>query len=163
MNKPRYKGTASKRDGTQHLALPFVVLDSPGYRAIGHIARSLLLDIARQYTGHNNGKLVACAKYLKPKGWSSNATITKALRELVAVNLLIETRKGARPNKAAWFALGWLQLDVAEGLDIDPKAYRTGRYQNASLTPASGVARLPIAPTHGVRAAFTTPASGAMQ
>jgi hypothetical protein len=159
----RYKASSLKRDGKLFVALPYVVLDSAAYRSVGHPARSLLLDIARQFNGHNNGKLVACAKYLKPLGWKSNDTVSRALRELVAVDLLIETRKGARPNKAAWFALGWYQLDIGGGLDIDVKQYRTGRYQNAALTPAGGVVVPLIAPPHGVRASFTTPAHGSIQ
>jgi hypothetical protein len=159
----RYKGNSEKRDGKGFVALPYVVLDSAAYRSVGYPARALLLDIAKQYNGHNNGKLVACAKYLKPLGWKSNDTVSRALRELVAVDLLIETRKGARPNKAAWFALGWYQLDIGEGLDIDVKQYRTGRYQNAVLTPAGGVVVPLIAPPRGVRASFTTPAHGSMQ
>ena len=52
--------------------------------------------------------------------------------------LLIETRMGMRPNRAAWFALGWYALDVTDGIDLDPKTYRTGQYKNAPLIPKSG-------------------------
>jgi hypothetical protein len=119
-----FKGNGEKRDGGQHLALPWVVLDSVGYRRASHTARSLLIDLGRQYTGFNNGKLVACQKYLEPMGWRSNSTISRALAELVDCRLLIETRKGTRPNKASWYALSWLDLDQEAGLDIDPKCYK---------------------------------------
>ena len=101
----KFKGNRDKRDGKTFVPLPMVMLESPGYRLASHPARALLIDIAMQYTGHNNGKLTACAKYLKPKGWRSSDTIVRARRELIDCGLLIETRKGARPNKAAWFAL----------------------------------------------------------
>lgn len=131
-----------RRDGVGFLALPFVVIDSPAYRAAGHVARSLLLDIARQFTGKNNGRLSASVAALGPLGWKSHSTITRALHELLSLGLLIETRKGARPNKAAWYALAWRALDVTDGLDIDPKQYRTGgyvRYGNgAPLIPLGG-------------------------
>ena len=146
MSAKKFKGNRDKRDGRQFLLLPHVVLESPGYRLATHPARSLLIDIAMQYTGHNNGKLVSCAKYLKGKGWNSNATIVRARRDLIDCGLLIETRKGARPNRAAWFALSWLDLDQGQGLDIDPKFYRRGAYltpdkpghQAASIAPAGG-------------------------
>jgi len=98
--------------------LPHVVIDSPSYRELGHPARALLIDIARQYTGSNNGRLVACAKYLRPLGWRSNDTITRALVQLKGAQLLIETRLGMKPNRAAWFALGWYSLDNVSGMDI---------------------------------------------
>lgn len=78
----KFKGNGDKRDGKRFVALPEVVLDSPGYRQARYPARALLTDIAMQYTGHNNGKLTACAKYLTPKGWTSNNTVLRAVHEL---------------------------------------------------------------------------------
>jgi hypothetical protein len=145
--RSKFKGNADKCDGRTFVRLPYVVLESPGYRQAGHTARSLLLDLAMQYSGHNNGKLTACAKYLRPLGWNSNDTVVRARRELMACGLLLETRKGARPNKAAWFALTWRALDQAQGLDINPKLYRSGAYMRperaapevTSLVPPDGV------------------------
>lgn len=137
-----YKRSKDKRDGDRYVALPHVVIDSPSYRALGYAARALLLDIARQYTGSNNGRLVACAKYLKPMGWRSHDTVSRALMEVKDAGLLIETRMGMRPNRAAWFALGWYALDVTDGIDLDPKTYRTGQYKIAALIPKAGVARV---------------------
>lgn len=171
MGRSRFKGSADKRDGKTFVLLPLVVLESPGYRLAGHPARALLIDIAMQYTGHNNGKLTACAKYLNAKGWRSNDTIVRARRELLDCGLLIETRKGARPNKAAWYALSWLDLDQGEGLDIDPKHFRRGRYmrpeqslsKNASPVPAGGAVAGAIAPAGGARAQAAAPAGGAVR
>lgn len=158
-----YKASKAKRDGDRYIALPHVVINSPSYRALGYPARALLIDIARQYTGTNNGRLVACAKYLKPLGWNSNDTVSRALSELKASSLLIETRMGMRPNRAAWFALGWYQLDASDGMDIDPRTYRTGGYKIAPLIPPAGVGRVRTAPDGGVRALAATPAGGAIQ
>jgi hypothetical protein len=168
------KAAKDKRDGTTFALLPLVVLQSPGYRAAGHPARSLLVDLAMQYTGHNNGKLTACAKYLVPLGWRSNDVIVRARRELIDCCLILETRKGARPNRAGWYALTWLDLDVTEGLDIDPKLYqrsfRSGYMRpdiepvhGASLTPRGGAATISIAPADGVRRASAAPRGGAIQ
>jgi hypothetical protein len=128
VGRAKFKGGRDKRDGTAFVALPIVVLESKGYRQTSTTARALLVDVAMQYTGHNNGKLTACVKYLKPKGWTSNGTILRAVHDLQACGLLVETRKGARPNKAAWFALTWQELDQGVGLDIDPKLFRRGGY-----------------------------------
>ncbi|MES2977400.1 MAG: hypothetical protein V4731_03175 [Pseudomonadota bacterium] len=133
-----FKRSKDKRDGGQYIALPHVVIDSASFRALGYAARALLIDISRQYTGTNNGKLVACTRYLKPMGWNSHGTVSRALAEIKSAGLLIETRMGMRPNRAAWFALGWYSLDVVDGIDIDPKSYRTGQYKNAALIPIAG-------------------------
>jgi hypothetical protein len=158
-----YKASKEKRDGDRYIALPHVVIDSPSYRALGHPSCALLIDIARQYTGTNNGKLVACAKYLKPMGWKSNDTVTRALAELKEHKLLIETRMGMRPNRAAWFALGWYSLDSVDGMDIDPRTYRTGGYKIAPLIPFDGVERVRTAPRNGVSTRPTTPPDGSMR
>lgn len=167
----KYKGNGGKRDGSTFVALPFVVLESPGYRLASHPARALLIDIAMQYTGNNNGKLTACAKYLNAKGWRSNDTIVRARRELLDCGLLIETRKGGFPNTAAWFALSWLDLDQGQGLDIDPKLYRRGEYMRpdklaasgASLVPSGGAMKGRIAPSGGASASRPAPFGGAIR
>ena len=171
MARSKFKGNRDKCDGKTFVRLPTVVLESPGYRRASHPARALLIDIAMQYGGHNNGKLTACAKYLKAKGWNSNDTIVRARRDLLDCGLLIETRKGARPNKAAWYALPWLDLDQGQGLDIDPKFFDRGAYmrpdkpaaRNARLAPDGGTAKAPIAPAGGARIAPLAPRAGAVR
>jgi hypothetical protein len=122
------------------LALPHDVLKSPSFRKLSYSSRALLTDIAMQSTASNNGKLVACLKYLSPLGWTSKATIGKATKDLLDAGLLIETRKGCKPNKASWFALPWRDLNVTIGLDIDPKQYKRGTtYEIAIYAPKTGV------------------------
>lgn len=151
----------AKRDSGRFLALPHEVLHSAAYRGLGHVSRSLLVDIAMQYGGHNNGKLTACMKYLRPLGWKSADTITRAKAELLASGLLLETRKGARPNKAAWYMVAWLDLDIAEGMDSDHATFQRLRRQyrlvggaglgGAGLVPSHGLANKAIAPPGGIR------------
>lgn len=153
-----------KRSSERFTAIPHWVMQSAAYRGCPHPARSLLLDIAMQYSGRNNGSLVACDKYLKPLGWLSSDVIARAKDNLLKSGLLIETRKGQRPNKAAWYALGWRPLDVMHGLDIDPRAYRTvSQREINSITPPHGVKRRGIAPSAGVDGSPPTPSRGAMR
>jgi hypothetical protein len=162
----RWKQSRNKRDGIRFLTLPMVVIDSPAYRAASHVARSLLIDTAKQYTGTNNGKLVCCRKYLRPLGWKSAGVITRARCELVELGLLCETRKGARPNRAGWFALTWQALDITTGLDIDPRQYITGAYMRvngASLCPSDGLDKPPIIPSNGQGIAPASPPQGAIK
>ena len=150
--------------GGRFVGIPHWVLLDESYRAASDRARSLLLDVAMQYSGHNNGKLVVCAKALKPLGWRSADGIQKAKTELLALGLLIETRKGARPNKASWFALGWRPLEVKDGIDITVNSYVTlAMRKNAALIPSCGIGAAKIAPSHGIRRASSIPPHGAIR
>ncbi len=130
--EPKRKQTG--RDGGRFLALPHVVLDSAAFLSLSFSARALLLDIARQYLGDNNGRLLASESALRPRGWNSKDTITRARRELEAAGLIVETRKGARPSKAAWFAVTWLNLDWTPDMDMPRAGYRRGLYLENTLT-----------------------------
>lgn len=145
--------------------LPHAVIHSRQYRNLRHAARSLLFDIAAQYNRSNNGKLVCCAKYLRPLGWSSNDTISRALVELKQSGLLIETRKGMMPpySRAAWFALGWFELDVDNGLDIEPRQYRKCDLTPLkSLKPIGGAVKAETKPLIGAAAANVAPIFGSV-
>lgn len=107
-------------------------MDCPAYCALSYSARALLLEFARQFVRNNNGKLIATKAYLEARGWSSTATIAKAKQELLQAGFIYETVKGARPNRAAWYALTWLTLDMLTGYDpgavegFRRSAYRDG-------------------------------------
>lgn len=146
--------------------LPHTVIHSKEYRGLSHTARSLLFDVAAQYNGLNNGKLVACSRYLRPLGWRSNDSIYRALKLLTISGILIQTRQGMRPpcSQAAWFALGWLGLDVTDGLDINAKQYRRSNLtpMEKIAKPPHGVSRALRTPSHGVVKSFSIPTSGAI-
>jgi hypothetical protein len=148
----KQKSAKSGKLGFRFTALPHMLIHSAEYRALGFAARALLIDMAAQYTRRNNGKLVCCMKYLKPLGWVSNDTIFRALKELKTSGLLIQTRQGMMPpmSQPAWFALGWLGLDVTDGLDIDPKKYRNCQLTKINtLTPIPGAVKATSAPISG--------------
>jgi len=153
----------SGRDSGGFVALPWSVLDCPAYAQLSHPARSLLLEIARQFVRDNNGRLLASGAYLAKRGWKSNDVITRALRELIAAGFIHETVKGHRPNKASWYAVTWRTLDRLQGYDHGAaETFVRGAYQNASLTPSRGVAALSVAPSRGVAKASPTPRDGAI-
>jgi len=131
------KKASERRDGKGFAALPHVVIDCPGYRLAGHTARSLLVDLARAFNGRNNGAIWLSRSAREAIGWSSESTYRKALADLIACGLLVETRKGGR-HLAAWFGLTWLDLDVVDGLDIDPKRWLRGAYMHPEKAPANG-------------------------
>ena len=154
----------SGRDTGGFIALPWSVLDCPAYSRLSHPARSLLLELARQFVRDNNGRLLASAAYLSKRGWRSADVITRAKRELIAAGFIHETVMGHRPNKASWYAVTWRALDRLPGYDAGAaEAFHRGAYQNATLRPSHGAERPVIAPSHGVGTAPPTPSHGAIR
>lgn len=127
-----------KRDSGRFITLPVCVLDSPAYLTASPHARMLLLDLAVQYRGNNNGDLAATWGAMRKRGWRSKDTLHRALQELLAHNLICEARKGSRPRKPTLYAVLWLSLDECGGkLDMSSVAYAKlrGTYQQFK-TPA---------------------------
>lgn len=115
----RHKGN---RIGEGFVALPYSVLNSPLFLALSPHAVKLLIDVAAQYRGDNNGDLSLAWKTMKPRGWRSEATLHKAKRELLDGGFLFEARKGRRPNVCSLFALTWRTLDQNDKFDPGAKA-----------------------------------------
>lgn len=136
MAKSRYKNATEKRDGGGHVAIPVSVLNGAAYLGLGAHARMLLLDLAAQYRGNNNGDLCLAWKLMKPRGWKSEATLNKAKKALLEAGLIVEARKGARPNKCALIALTWYALDDCDGkLDITAQSFPRGAYKLKDAPP----------------------------
>lgn len=134
-----------RRDPGRFILIPIAVMESPAYRALGFSARALLLDIASQYKGDNNGKLLCGWKFMaEERGWRSNRTLIDAKRELLASGVLvIETRMGAFPSTSAWYGCTWWPLDWCEGMEVEVRDFPRGAYRplkpgkNASLGAVS--------------------------
>lgn len=126
----RWKEARDKRDGGAFITVPMSVLNSRAYIEASPHARMLLFDLFAQFRGNNNGDLAACWKFMQPRGWRSEATLSKAKRELLELGLIVETRKGARPNKASLYAVTWCALDECEGkLEMSPRSFQRGAYK----------------------------------
>lgn len=130
MKSNRWKDAKQKQEGGAFLKLPKSVLTSRAYLDASPYARMLLIDLFIQYRGDNNGDLCAAWKLMRPRGWRSEATLMKAKRELLNLELIVETRMGARPNKASLYAVTWCSLDGCGGkLDMSPKGFPRGAYK----------------------------------
>lgn len=163
MARTYQKNTQCSRDSGRYIAFPVSVLDSIIFQSLGYSAKALLLDIASQFKGENNGRLVACESFLKPRGWKSKTTIHRALKELLDSGLLIMTRRGARPNKASYFGVAWYGLGcrvVQAELDFDGRTFERERHawkarerdlQIQSRSPINGLEKVRIVPKNGLR------------
>lgn len=133
------------------IALPHDVLNSAAYLRLTYKARSLLLEVALQYSGHNNGQMLLSRSYLRSRGWHSADTIQSAKDELVEAGFLFETFKGHRPNKASWYACTWWLLDPHPDFDAGvANRFQRGGYRGDKAAPLI---------THVVPRGGSTPAS----
>lgn len=126
------------RDPGRFIGLPVSVLESAAYLGLSANARSLLLEVALQFHGDDNGRMLLSRVHMKRRGWRSSDMIDKGKRELLEAELIFETVKGHRPNKASWYAMTWRKLDKLAGLDhgVD-KAFRQGAYKRAAMLPVA--------------------------
>lgn len=108
----------ARREGGSFAAMPHAIFrgsperPAPAAR-LSRGALALLLDIAAQYTGRNNGNLCASHSVLKrtaPGRWASAGTLDSSIVELVAEGFLEPTRQGGR-NVASLYALTWQAID----------------------------------------------------
>jgi hypothetical protein len=162
MANGRSKGKGDTgRDAGGFIALPWSVMDCPAYAALSHPARSLLLEIARQFVRDNNGRLLTSGAYLAKRGWKSADVISRAKRELLAAGFIHETVKGRRPNKASWYAVTWRTLDRLPGYDEGAAlTFVRGAFKNTTLTPSRGTGGPSIAPPDGIGRSPTAPSHG---
>lgn len=125
--RARFKG--SKYDE------PFVgivrsVFESPAFTALSPHACKLLLELAGQYKGDNNGNLTVAWSILSKRGWRSRTTLWRCKAELVKAGFVYVTRIGHFPKTCELVALTWFPLDVSPKFDPEAlacfksKAYR---------------------------------------
>lgn len=104
--------------------IPRIVIESRDFKELSHTGKVLLLLMAYQYRGKNNGDLSAAPALLKGWGISSKTTISKAVQELVERNLIIRTREGRFLNpggRCALYALTWKPIDECQGkIEVSP-------------------------------------------
>lgn len=118
MGRSRGKAKSNAAIGGGFGALPRVVWEHPDYCQLSGSAAKLLMDLACQYNGHNNGNLTVAYSVLKRRGWNSKETISKAIQHLLDAGLVIRTREGRFINpggQCALYALAWHAINECPG------------------------------------------------
>lgn len=108
--------------------LPRSVWKHPDYKRLSGGAVKLLMELACQYRGKNNGDLTTAYSVLKDRGFNSKDTITRAKNELLAAKLIIQTRQGRFINPGAQcelYALSWKSIDECSGKHLETKPTST--------------------------------------
>ena len=117
------------------LRIPHAVFDSNAFKGATDRARSLLIAIARQINGKNNGRLQLTDKWLASVGYTSNGLNDKAKKELIERGLIIQTRHGGLNAGWNWYAVTWLPISDFSQLDLSAASYRQGAWSHCTLPP----------------------------
>lgn len=124
--KSRYKGSKYTEPFT---GIVRSVFECPAFAALSPHACKLLLELAGQYRGDNNGNLTVAWKVVSKRGWRSKTTLWRCKAELIKAGFVYVTRKGHMPSTCDLLALTWFPLDVSPKFDPDalhgfrPRAY----------------------------------------
>ena len=149
--KRQYRRLSSSRFQGRFVGIPVDVLESNAYLGLSHPAKALLLDIAFQYKGDNNGRLLTSLKFMSPRGWRSADVLNRAKQQLQDSKLIYQTVQGHRPNKASWYAITWHALDDNDRYDFGAaNGFRRGAYRDLKingLSPSCGIVKPLIAPS----------------
>lgn len=118
MTRERWKVKGRRERKERFALIPSEVIHSDNWARASKPCRALIVDVASQYSGYNNGDLTASITVLRPLGWTSPGTIKELLREADYYGLLVLTRQGGLLIGASLFALGWKPVNPC----IDPKS-----------------------------------------
>jgi hypothetical protein len=101
--------------------IPHVVFECPDFIDLTPYALKLLMELAYQYNGFNNGDLCASITLMKKRGFKSRTTLKRAIDELTATRMIVLTRQGGK-NLASLYAIAWQPIDECpkKRLEINP-------------------------------------------
>jgi hypothetical protein len=100
--------------------IPRVVMECPDYINLNGSAVKLLVEMACQFKGGNNGDLCPAWTLMKVRGFCSKTTLSKAIKELLQAEMILLTRQGHFiKNKASLYALTWAPIDECSGKHLE--------------------------------------------
>lgn len=109
MSKPH------KRNKGRFVGIPYNVVRSPQWVSLSDSEARMLMELAFQFNGKNNGNLTLTHSILKDRG-ISNGACGRALKSLQEKGFIVVTRQGWKQRgKPTLVALTW------HGLDDPPK------------------------------------------
>ncbi len=117
------------------------MLQSVAVRTLPHAAFKILVLLAAQFTGRNNGTLAMTELWGRRFGFTSRDTIYRSLAELVGRGLIVQTRKGIKSKTHfALYALNWRPIHNRGGQPLDhaESPTRTWEKWNSTGFPTTG-------------------------
>ena len=111
--------------------LPVTVLGTDAVRTLSHAAFRILVLLAAEYNGLNNGALGITCSQAAVNGIGSGHTMYSALQALEAHGLLEKTYPASRvPPRPTMYALTWIPIDNtdwSQSTTIPVHTYRAWR------------------------------------
>lgn len=126
--KKRSKKTGKGGPAQSFAGIPRHVMRSKSFRSLGSSAIRILIWLAYEYRGKNNGDLAATHSLAKEWGIQAKDTLTNGLRELIDNEIIIKTRDGRFMNpgsECALYALTWASIDECPGKNLEVAWTRT--------------------------------------
>jgi hypothetical protein len=106
----------SRRSTENFARIPISVLESAACKSCPHAAFKVLVLLAAQYRGANNGSLALTEFYGRKFGLTGRDTLYRSLAELRSRGLIVRTRRGIKHRRLfSLYALGWAQVDNLDG------------------------------------------------
>jgi hypothetical protein len=134
---PKFKGT---RYDEPFVGIKRSVFECPAFWALGPHACKLLLELAGQYRGDNNGNLTVAWSIVSKRGWKSRTTLWRCKSELLEAGFVYVTRKGHMPSTCELLALTWFPLDVSPKFDPEALAcFRAKAYRDKTPLPMPNI------------------------
>jgi hypothetical protein len=105
-------------------------MDSLAFTQLNGWATKLVVDLARQYNGRNNGDLSAEWSRMCRRGWNSKGTLYQAIKDVLEAGLILQTRQGGRGIGVSLYALTWQPIDDCNGkLDVPATQVAPGTWR----------------------------------
>lgn len=120
------------------IAMPLDFLRSRAWAELSPHAAKMLFDLCAGLgpNAKGNGDLSAAPSVLRPRGWTSNATLAAALAELEAAELICVTRRGNRKQCALFAVTLWPLFCDPTKVDVKPGSFTTLDWERGNRTGA---------------------------
>lgn len=145
MGEPKWNKRAKltgKGGAASFISMPHYVLNSDEFAALTGNELRMLMELARQYKGNNNGDLTAMREQLVARGWKSHQTIDAQLAKLERKGWIVKTRQGGKRIGCTLYAVTIWPVDECGGKHHWPAEHKAShRWKNKSTGPIPVIPR----------------------
>ncbi|WP_147422377.1 hypothetical protein [Vibrio sp. PID23_8] len=123
--------------------IPIWLVESQSFVDLSTLAKSLLIELAGQYNGRNNGYLSLTRDDLKRRGYNSPNSNQRAIQQLLDANIITRTFEGGicrGKGVCSLYAINWQRVD--ERTDKPLQHLPIDAYQLIQLAKQSGTEKL---------------------
>ncbi len=140
----RKRAKITGRGGLRHFTLlTDPIMDSPEWAQLVAPAMKMVLYLARQYYGKNNGQLTASCPLLNH--WKSNRQKTYALKVAEEGGWILKNKQGGLGIGPTFYAVSWFSIDkVFDDQLLEPTTVAPNTWKQKNAIPDTGALSHPI-------------------